>query len=215
MASEASRPHPGLSREAFDLLLQTLHPVRERAGERYEAIRARLLRFFLTRGALWPEELADVTIDRVCRKLAAGEVIRSADAGLYFLGVASNVAREAWTAQRKRRDRDVGLEQAAAVEAEPPAGMPSDADAFACLERCLRKLAPETRDVLLQYYDSGTGRRIDHRRGLAGQLGIAPNALRIRLHRVRVRLEACIEDCVGKGATPAVSPPTAGEDGES
>jgi hypothetical protein len=33
-----------LSREAFDVLLATLDPVRELAGERYEAIRGRLHR---------------------------------------------------------------------------------------------------------------------------------------------------------------------------
>jgi DNA-directed RNA polymerase specialized sigma24 family protein len=193
--SSASRPRPGLSRESLDLLLAALDPVRERAGERYEGIRARLLRFFLSRGAPQPEDLADETIDRVCRRLGEGEVIRAPDVARYFLGVARNVAREAW-ARESRRESGVPLEtvlrRAAAAEHRP------DEDAMACMESCLEAMPPETRDVLLRYYDAASPEKAQHRRALADSLGIQPNALRIRLHRLRGSLQGCVRRCLQK-----------------
>jgi DNA-directed RNA polymerase specialized sigma24 family protein len=193
MGSGAPRSRPGLSRESLDLLLATLDPVRERAGERYEGIRSRLVRFFLCRGLAQPEELADDTIDRVCRRLVEGEEIRAVDVARYFLGVARNVAREAWDLDQRRRASGATQEMArrSLAAADEP-----DQGALACLEQCLETLPPEARDLVLRYYDSEPSTKVERRRALASQLGIAPNALRIRLHRLRAQLERCIRRCL-------------------
>jgi DNA-directed RNA polymerase specialized sigma24 family protein len=199
---ETVRTRAELGQEAFELLLRALDPVRENAGERYEGIRARLLRFFLSRNAPRPEDLADETIDRVCRKLAQGEVIRSADLGRYFLGVARNVMRESWDLERRRRETTLPAE--ALLRA--PADEPSDDDASSsCLERCLESLEPASRDALLSYYRAEPQETLEKaRRELASRLGVRPNALRIRMHRLRMRLEACTRRCLQGGET---SPP--------
>ena len=57
-----------LTREALDRLLHWLDRDRDRAGQRYEQIRSGLIKVFLCRGAVDPEELADETINRVARK---------------------------------------------------------------------------------------------------------------------------------------------------
>jgi DNA-directed RNA polymerase specialized sigma24 family protein len=196
------------SRQDFDLLLRALDPERERAGERYEAIRGRLLRFFLSRNAPQPEELADETFDRVCRKLAQGEVIRAADAGLYFLGVARNVAREAWHQQAKRQQG--GFPQEALLR--PAAVEPGDEQALACLERCLATLDAASRKDLLRYHHVRPGTSLeDQRRALAKRLGLGANALRIRMHRLRVRLRECLSACLDAGETSAPSTPQPSE----
>jgi DNA-directed RNA polymerase specialized sigma24 family protein len=196
-----------LSRESFDALLRVLGPERDRAGERYEAIRERLLCFFRWRRAAGPEALTDETFDRVCRRLVGGETIRAGDVGRYCLGVARNVMREAWDRERRRGPQEDfwARESTLASPAEPPG---EESPALACLHRCLDSLPPETRDLVLLYYEFDGREQIDRRREIASRLGIAPNALRIRLHRVRARLEDCVRACLqGRSEIPSPSPP--------
>src|SRR5215216_2251273 len=58
-----------LTSEEFDDLLSWLDPNRERAGSRYEEIRAGLIKRFRWRGCSDAEDLADKTINRVVKKL--------------------------------------------------------------------------------------------------------------------------------------------------
>jgi hypothetical protein len=50
--------------------------------------------------------------------------------------------------------------------------------------------------LLIEYYKGEKGDRIRHRKLLARQLGIPPNALRIRVHRIREKLERCVNESV-------------------
>jgi DNA-directed RNA polymerase specialized sigma24 family protein len=187
---------PGLSREAFEQLLAALDPVRERAGQRYEGIRARLRRFFMARGMPEPEDLADQTIDRVARKLSEGEIIRTPDLIRYFLGVARNVALQAWSLEQRRRESPRSWEEAISTPSEDDA---QEAATLACLERCLEALPPESRTLALHYYDHDPAEKVERRRDLARQLSVGSNALRIRLHRLRAQLAACTRRCLEKG----------------
>ena len=85
----------------------------------------------------------------------------------------------------------------------PPAAEeddPSDAR-LECLRRCLDELPPDQRDLVLQYYkgksDQGES-NIRNRQQLAREAGIPMNALRIRVHRVRRKLEACVHACLSR-----------------
>jgi DNA-directed RNA polymerase specialized sigma24 family protein len=205
IASAAARkPRPrGLDRDAFEALLAHLDPDRERAGERYEAIRYRLVRFFMCRGAALPDELADEAIDRVGRKLAGGEVIRIPDVGRYFLGVARNVLREAWDKEGRRKSLPLAPgTDAAAPDAEAPGAIVD------CLERCLEKLPPESRDLLLRYYAADRSGKAAARRAIADGMGLGGAALRLRLHRLRAKLEGCIRHCLEQNGetSPLVAP---------
>jgi hypothetical protein len=64
-----------LSHEAFEQLLERLGPDRDAASREYEEIRRRLIHFFDWRGSPASDVEADTTLDRVARKLQAGEVI--------------------------------------------------------------------------------------------------------------------------------------------
>src|SRR4051794_6059062 len=58
-----------LERFAFNELLSWLDPDPEAAGRQYELIRQKLITLFTCRRCMFPEDLADETINRVTRKL--------------------------------------------------------------------------------------------------------------------------------------------------
>jgi DNA-directed RNA polymerase specialized sigma24 family protein len=173
-----------LSQEAFDALLTWLDSDREQAALAYERIRGALIKIFTGRACVEPEDLADETINRVARKLKEIEKDFSGDRARYFFGVANKVHLE-----HLRRK---------IPQAMPPA--PNDPNRieleYNCLEKCIGRLSKENRDLLLRYHGADGRAETELRRALADELGIAPNALRIRVHRIRVLLKECVEKCI-------------------
>lgn len=55
--------------------------------------------------------------------------------------------------------------------------------------------------MMLTYYQGKERVRINNRKLLAETLGVPMNGLRIRVHRLREKLEACLVDCLAE--TPA------------
>jgi DNA-directed RNA polymerase specialized sigma24 family protein len=201
----------GLTREGFELLLARLHPERERAGERYELLRAKLLKFFEYRGCAAAEQAADETVNRVARRLEGGEAIRAEDATAYFVGVARNVLREYW-ARPERSWRPI--DDTSPADLAAPEGPPDDAEGerlWACFDRCLGALDPRQRELVLEYYEWGRRQRIDSRKDLCRRLGLTMNAVRIRAHRIRESLERCVKRCAGGGEMEPASVPHPGE----
>ena len=181
-------------------LLRALHPEPQRAAERYEEVRDWLRRFFVWRGSAWPDERADETIDRVARRLAAGETIQSPDVNRYFLGVARNVLREAWR-QERRRGHQQDLESVAyRLRAADPEAELDESARVECLERCLAELDADSRALVQRYYEGRGVPRIEARRVMADQLGVSQPTLRLRMHRLRARLEACVRHCLAAGS---------------
>lgn len=188
-----------LGPEAFEKLLVTLDSDRDRAAEKYESIRRRLIQVFQWRGCSESEALADETIDRVSRKLEGGEEIRASDPAVYFYGVARNVLKEFWTEQRKEQT----LERSAAPVREFPGaardlGEKEVDERLECLDRCLARLSRENRELITVYYRSEKSGKIAERLELAKSLGLSPGALRIKAHRIRRRLEEGVNDCMRK-----------------
>jgi RNA polymerase sigma factor (sigma-70 family) len=182
-----------LTEDGFNHLLEVLDPDRERASEQYEHVRRSLIRYFDWRGSTSAETDADDTIDRVARKLDEGEV---EDVYAYALGVARNVARESLRIQLKESN---SLESLASLASGPPKDMNSERR-FECFETCLANLPTDKRDLILSYYQGDKRTKIASRRRMAEQSGIPINRLRIQAHRIRERLETCINSCVSKSA---------------
>ena len=179
-----------LTKESFDSLLAWLDPERERAGETYEVIRARLIKVFAYRGCHTPEELADETINRVAKKVDSVAESYDGDPALYFYGVARNLVREYENSRRVLVSLD---------SADTPIVDDTDDDieqVDACLSKCLGKLASEDRELALAYYQKDGQAKIDLRRALAEKIGIDSNALRVRMYRMRGSLAQCIERCL-------------------
>lgn len=173
-----------LTQEAFDRLLDWLEADRDRAGEKYETVRLRLIKIFTCRGCGEADDLADETINRVTAKL--GEIAKTyaGDPALYFYGVAQKIHLEYL---RKSRPPEIP---------PPPILANNIEEEYACLEQCMERLPQENRALVLEYYQEEKRAKIDHRRKLAEQLGIAVNALRIRAHRIRLQLQQCVQDCL-------------------
>ena len=174
--------------EDFERFLTWLDPDPKKAGEKYLAIQAKLTRYFICRGCgVEAEQLADETITRVIRKVPEIADTYVGEPLLYFLGVARNVFSE-------------HLKRLLVIRASQPPPAPVSGDEKElldrCLERCLKPLSQEDRDMILRYYTGERQEKIDERKKLAEERGIAPNALRIRAHRIRTQLRACVEKCV-------------------
>ena len=182
-----------LSEAAFDQLLLWLNPDREAAGRKYEEIRLRLIKMFTCRGCVTPEDLADDTINRVAKKAAEIAPSYTGDPALYFLGVAHNVCLEHF---RKKPEPD-------------PPPQPDESDRKEqldeCLEHCMHRLSAKNRQLILEYYREEKHSKIDHRKELAKQLGIALNALRIQACRIRASLQECVFECLKRAEASAAS----------
>lgn len=203
-ASPALKKDWVVSQAAFDGLLLTLDPDRERAGEKYEQIRQKLAKFFQWRGCGAPEEFADRTIDRVTRKLGEGAQIHTQNVYLFFHGVAVNVLREHWKEVQRNDVKALDdLPDSQSAGAEDPietAGRKSELALrerkLECLDACVRRLPAQQLVLITEYHQGEGAAKIARRNQLAKQFGIPLNALRIRAYRIRGELETCISGCM-------------------
>lgn len=193
MSANTFQSTGALTAVAFERLLQTLDPDRERAAAAYERLResiSGLMFWWGARGARTPSELADETIDRVARKLEEGAKIREGSLGAYVRGVARLVFYEA----SRRPGHEVRLSESRELVAPEP-GDNAEA-ALVCLDGCLSSVTLDERKLVLRYYDLEKGGKADARRRLASEVGISTSALRIRTFRLRERLERCVSACL-------------------
>jgi len=176
-----------LTQDAFEDLLNWLNPERERAGEKYENIRRRLIKIYSCRGCVVAEDLADETINRVAKKVSQLKDTYQDDPALYFYGVARKVYLEYTRKQSFSVPPPATLAAPAPDEVEPE---------YECLEQCIEQLDARNRDLVIDYYQEEKGDKIEHRKELAQRLGIALNALRIRAYRIRAGLQECVLNCL-------------------
>jgi DNA-directed RNA polymerase specialized sigma24 family protein len=177
-----------MSRDSLERLLALLDPDPAKAARHYQLLRKRLTRLFEWRGARFPEDLADETISRVARKLDEGVEIRSEDPFRYFCGVAHLVFKEVLRERKRERQLLEPGNWTPAADPEEP-----DDERMAFLQECLERLPESNRDLILAYHEGERRERIENRRLLADELDIPLNALRIRVHRIRAKLERCVQ----------------------
>lgn len=176
-------------KESFDALLEWLDPDREKAAQRYEIIRAGLIRMFVSKGLSDAEHYADVTIDRVIKRLSEIRATYVGDPAKYFHGVARNVIREA------RRTREV------VTEVLPtPVPVVDRSETSECLAKCLQLLSQDKQELILDYHLFKGHEKVAHHRVMAGELSITEGALRTRAHHLRATLEKCVLECIGAPA---------------
>ena len=83
-----------LNPQSFEKMLDWLDKDREIAGQKYEAIRLRLIKVLNYRGCLDGESLADEAIDRVTRKIDTLAENYEGNPAHYFLNVANKIYLE-------------------------------------------------------------------------------------------------------------------------
>ncbi|HEX5890462.1 MAG TPA: sigma-70 family RNA polymerase sigma factor [Pyrinomonadaceae bacterium] len=173
-----------MSQELFEGLLDWLDPNRHQAALKYEQIRAGLINYFTFRAPCDAEDLADETINRVSSRLDDIKAEVNGERSRYFFGVARKVQLEYLRRKTPQAPGEHTIDSER-LEAE-----------HRCLEECIGKLSAENRKLVLRYYQADGRQKIEDRKQLADELGIAPNALRIRAYRIRAALQKCLEKCV-------------------
>lgn len=180
-----------LDREAFDSLLAHLDRDRELAGAKYISIRSKLVKFFECRGCLYPDDHADETINRVARKLSESKIDNMTT---YHFGVARKLFLETL---REREKEKAALDHIRSFQPQPEDQSEQD-KRLKCFNACLESLPGESRELIIAYYRGEKHTKIENRAYLAKRLGLPLNSLRIRTHRIRAKLEKCINDCLAQ-----------------
>lgn len=179
--------------ESFEEILAWLDPDRESAATMYVQLRHDLGKIFTFRGCTDPEGLTDEVFDRVAKKVHEVKPTYVGDPRLYFRAVANNLVKE----DLKRVKTQVSLEE---PELPEPTTIESDEDETEdieeCLRSCLQKLSAENRKLIVDYYAKEKQAKIDHRSELAQQFGISVQTLRVKVYRIRISLQGCIERCL-------------------
>jgi len=191
-AASVPRLRWALTQDAFDRLLAAFGEDRDSAGEKYLEVRGNLIRFFEWRGCPFPEDHADETMNRVARKLAAGEEVRTPSA--YCMGVARLLLLE--IGKERAREQQAMSEMA---NSQPFADDASESEApIECLRQCLENLPADNRDLIIAYYQGEKGTKIENRKRLTDRFKVPVNTLRMRALRLREKLQACVEQCLEK-----------------
>ena len=176
-----------LDKTALHALLDAFGPTPAEAGAAYEGLRERLIRFFRWNDCLFPEELADTTLDRLADKLSRGT-----EPILFPARFAAGIARMLLLEQRAKQTREkrmllwLSWFQENHSQSDEETQLYDDA-----LTHCLEYLTGDNRQLLERYYSGDGSDRIRNRQALADELGIAMNALRNRALRLRDTLEIC------------------------
>jgi DNA-directed RNA polymerase specialized sigma24 family protein len=184
--STRSREVKDITDEEMRKFLSWLDPDSEAAGRKYGEIHRCLTGIFIRRGYINSEEMADEAIDRVIHRVSRDDSFDGEDRIPYFVRVAYNLHIEH---QRKK------------PLAPPPPPMAADDDQELedfCVERCLQRIEPGQRSLILTYYRDDKRAKIDCRRKLAEESGLAIEELRLKIHRIKAKLRPCIKDCLAQ-----------------
>lgn len=171
-----------IDEEDFERLLGFLASDRDAAVERFVTIWRGLVKMFASRRCYEAEDLADETMFRVARKTRTLKKFEG-DFALYIYRVGRFIYLE-WL----RRNRQ--------PPEPPPPPPPPDEDSLNCLDQCLARLSDDDREIAVEYYRYEGRERINNRKRQAEKLGLSPNALRIRAHKLRALLRECVEECL-------------------
>lgn len=181
------------SPESFEEILAWLNPDREIAAAMYVQLRHDLAKIFMWRQCSDPEGLTDEVFDRVSRKVHDVRATYVGDPRLYFRAVANNLIKE----DLKKFKTHVSLENIDLPRHEEKTENEDETlQMQECLQSCLQELSTEKRDMIIGYYAKEKQAKIDHRSELAQQFGISVENLRVKVYRIRVSLQGCIERCL-------------------
>jgi DNA-directed RNA polymerase specialized sigma24 family protein len=158
-----------------------------RAEAKYLDLCRSLRRYFEWARSSDPDDMAQEAILRGLTRLQEGKKITVANPASYFLGIARNLVREGW---KERKPEQLEIDE-----------LPEDLLIFRGLDpseqriyvkECLRELSQEEFDMLVAYTE-GKGNEW----GLAR--GLQPGAVRLRVHRLRKRIDDWVKARAGSG----------------
>jgi len=192
-----------LSQVGFTRLLEWLDGGVDSNGQTYLEMRRRLTAYFGRRGRPFADDLADETLSRISKTLEQDGTIMVTPQARFCYVIARFVLLEDIRREKRQQRRDQSTRTSRAgvggwngrrtelLQAESGATLERQLEH---LDHCLELLAPEQRDLIVEYYrDTGQG-KIARRRDMATRLGISVNALCVRASRTRAALESRMKD---------------------
>lgn len=177
----------------FESLLNALDSDRESAGEKYENLRRKLIKFFEWNACFPAEDLVDEAFDRIANRLGQGVIY---DVGAFAWGVAKNIRQEA----RRRTKKVLSISELPDLETQRLNIRDTEEQIHEemqnerrskYLRMCLQRLEESERELFLAYYNEGK-EYAQYRQRLAEDLGLTISALRVRVNRLREKLEKCV-----------------------
>ena len=175
-----------LNAQSYSLLLRTLSPDEDAASLAYSKLLNSLVRFFELKGDSDGEQSADETLDRVSSKLSGNVLIE--DLTKYSFGVARLVFLENL---RKIQSQEKALKNYHLENDRQ--SIDDETDDFSQMRECFDQLTRSDRDLLHKYFADMRRSELDEeRRKLAASLGASQNKLRLKIFRLRRKLEDCV-----------------------
>lgn len=173
--------------DPYEALFEWLGPTRDEGEKRYWEIQNRLFRILLKKGCTDPENCVAEAIDRVTLKVPEIKKTYVGDPLWYFISVVRHVHLEHLHRDRK----EIPFETVPDAATQPEVNLARE-----CLRECLKLVAVDQRDLVLDYHVNIKKAKIDLHRSMAEELGLTTNALRLRVHRLRLSLEKCVLLCL-------------------
>lgn len=182
-----------LTPENFEKLLLYFNPNRELAGEEYELLWLKMREYFGARACTCAEELADEVMSRLAKKIAEGEEIRD------VLRYSYRLAHWIWMEFLRRPESNyVPFDELPVLSFAPP-DILLQKEQSGCYLHCMQQITQEERRLVIEYWDNENQSHHKARKRLAKRMGLSLIALRIRITRIKKKLESCYSDCKGKG----------------
>ncbi|MEN3330926.1 MAG: hypothetical protein V7641_291 [Blastocatellia bacterium] len=179
-----------LTQGALDLLLAHFDPDRERAAEKYEIIRKKLIKFFEWQRCDNADACADEAIDRVAKRIDTGTQVGNLEK--YINGVARLIALEVF--RERERKAKIIRQMVFPATSNTDAENEGDQSRFHCMQECLSRLSRKSLELMVRYHQFGNKK--ENRIKLAEQMNIQLNALRLRVHKIRGKLRKCYIRCL-------------------
>jgi len=176
--------------DPYEALFEWLGPTRDEGEKKYREIENRLIRILLKKGCTDPENCVAEAIDRVTLKVPALKGTYVGNPLWYFISVARHVHQE------HVHSKEIPYDEVPDQVIQPQVDFATE-----CLRQCLTLLAVEQRNLVLDYHVNMKRAKIDLHRKMAEELGLTTNALRLRVHRLRMGLEKCVLACLNGAAT--------------
>jgi DNA-directed RNA polymerase specialized sigma24 family protein len=189
-----------MDNEDLARLLGRLHPDPVFAAQEYEHLRQKLVTHFRNNNKPFSseaEELADRALDIIAQKPESHEIKNVTE---YAFGVARFLLRKSLRQRQGPKVEDI---QRFCVRNEnPERTILEEMEAkrrLKCFLQCMKGFRPEERWLVLEYYPNESRDLEQHRLRVAESLGIDPYALRMRMNRLRTKLEKCCAGCFAGG----------------
>ena len=144
--------------------------------ESFDELRQQLVRFLEWQQCPEPEEAAQAVLTCGLTGIAGGEDLSKAGVRRYFFETARNLMRHGWTS------RTVPFSNLADGESKASSSEPEQDGPVWSLDQRLSRLSVAERRLIVRYYT-------EDRVALCRELNVSAESLRIRVHRIRRKIE--------------------------